>query len=96
MGAREMHGIPHPDAVPVVEHGFCDEYSPILAEVTGELFRASQKFPPMRSGHEGWAILLEEVDELYLEMNRMWEGDRRGPAGRGHGIAVHPRHAGAG
>lgn len=71
MGARMTHGIPEESRA---GHGspFGDAYSPIIAEVALELHRASQKFPPMRSGHEGWAILLEEVDELNLEMNQMW------------------------
>jgi hypothetical protein len=30
-----------------------------------ELERATRKFPPMTSAHEGYAILLEEVDELW-------------------------------
>ena len=33
-------------------------------DVSEELARARKAFPPMRSAHEGYAILLEEVDEL--------------------------------
>ena len=41
----------------------------ILAEVCKEVERAQQKHPtPMRSGHEGYAILKEEVDELWAEI----------------------------
>lgn len=72
LGARTMHGIP--DAAADREGApFGDAYSPIVAEVTLELYKATEKFPPMRSGHEGWAILLEEIDELNIEMSRMWD-----------------------
>ena len=37
----------------------------ILAEVTDELIVATSKFPPFRSPHEGYGVLLEEVDELW-------------------------------
>lgn len=68
MGARLTHGItddPAPTHLSVAHHN-------IAADVLAELDRATAKFPPMRSGHEGWAILQEEVDELNVEMSRMW------------------------
>jgi hypothetical protein len=34
-------------------------------EVYDEFVRASSKFPPFASEHEGYAILKEEVDELW-------------------------------
>lgn len=37
----------------------------ISKEVTDEVIKATEKFGPMRSGHEGFAILKEEVDELW-------------------------------
>lgn len=37
-------------------------------EVLAELWRAQAKFPAMRSPHEGFAILKEEVDELWDEV----------------------------
>ena len=37
----------------------------LLNEIVQEFFKASDKFPPMRSEHEGYAILKEEVDELW-------------------------------
>ena len=40
----------------------------IFADVLAEVYRAEQHFPPMRSAHEGWAILREEVDELWEEV----------------------------
>ena len=36
----------------------------IIIEVTLELERAQHKFPKFNSQHEGYAILLEEMDEL--------------------------------
>jgi len=48
----------------------------IIWEVREELKRAMQKFGPMRSGHEGFAILMEEVDELWeaVRLNQGTEG----------------------
>lgn len=40
-------------------------------EIVDEYRRAAQNFPPMHSPHEGWAVLKEEVDEL-------WEAVRKG------------------
>ena len=38
--------------------------------VRNELALARQKFGPFHSAHEGYAILLEEVDELWAEVKR--------------------------
>lgn len=40
----------------------------ILKDVLFELWLANKKFPPVKSLHEGYAILLEEVDELWNEV----------------------------
>lgn len=40
------------------------------ADVQRELERATTKFPPFASAHEGYAILLEEVDELWEEVKK--------------------------
>lgn len=37
----------------------------VLMEVIIELAAAEHAYPPMRNGHEGFAILNEEVDELW-------------------------------
>ena len=37
----------------------------IMGEVYKELAEAEAKFEPFNSSHEGYAILLEEVDELW-------------------------------
>lgn len=42
----------------------------IAALVLEELGRATAKFPPFNSAHEGYAVLLEEVDELWDEVKR--------------------------
>ncbi len=39
----------------------------VIAEVRDEYNRATAKFGPFKSGHEGYAVILEEMDEL-------WEG----------------------
>lgn len=38
--------------------------------VVDELAAAEKKFGPMASAHEGYAVLLEEVDELWEEVRK--------------------------
>jgi len=33
-----------------------------------ELEQASEKFPPFNSNHEGWAVITEELAELWYEI----------------------------
>lgn len=40
----------------------------VLLEILAEYIAARKLFPPMASAHEGYAILLEEVDELWTEV----------------------------
>lgn len=40
----------------------------ILAEVNDEVSAAIAVYPPMHSVHEGYAIILEELDELWEEV----------------------------
>lgn len=42
----------------------------LLAEVGREVARAEAKHAPMNSAHEGYAVLLEEVDELWEEVRK--------------------------
>jgi hypothetical protein len=56
---------------------FFDERSEQLINVThivnaveDELARACAKYPKFTSAHEGYAILLEEVDELWDEVKK--------------------------
>lgn len=39
-----------------------------INEVCEELTKAMEKYPSMSSYHEGWAVILEEVDELWDEV----------------------------
>ena len=41
---------------------------PEVLQVVDELNRAMKQHGPMRSPHEGWAVLYEEVDELWDEV----------------------------
>jgi transposase-like protein len=54
-----------------------------LREVIEELSRARRQYPPMHSAHEGWAVIYEEVCEL-------WEAVRQGdrPQQRLEGVQV--------
>lgn len=36
-----------------------------LRKVGSEVFRAQDRFPPFNSPHEGWAVIKEELDELW-------------------------------
>lgn len=40
----------------------------IVEEVALELDKACEAYPPMASHHEGYAIILEELDELWDEV----------------------------
>jgi hypothetical protein len=42
----------------------------VLNEVRKECQRAVEKHGPMKSAHEGYAVLLEEVDELWTEIKQ--------------------------
>ena len=42
----------------------------LAAEVLEELGRAPAKFPSFNSAHEGYAVLLEEIDELWEEIKQ--------------------------
>lgn len=51
------------------------ELRAFLASVGAEVLRAQAKYPPFNSAHEGYAVLLEEVDELWQEVKRK-QGER--------------------
>jgi archaellum component FlaC len=42
----------------------------ILEMITEEYERASKKFPRFNSAHEGYAVLKEEIDELWDEIKK--------------------------
>lgn len=48
------------------------------ARVGEELLRARKKYRAMASAHEGWAVLREEVDELWEEVKK--KPSKRDPA----------------
>lgn len=69
------------------------ERSPLaraLFDVTMELSNAEVKFPPFRSAHEGYAILLEEVEELKAEI---FHGPTSGPIVLKYGRPAAEGHA---
>lgn len=41
---------------------------PVVWEIADELSRAQLKHRPMHSPHEGYAVILEELDELWDEI----------------------------
>lgn len=45
-------------------------YAPGFNAAVRECHSARVKFPPFNSAHEGYAVLLEEVDELWAEVKR--------------------------
>lgn len=42
----------------------------LLAELAEHLAKAERKHAPMRGEHEGWAVIYEELDELWDEVKR--------------------------
>jgi phage terminase large subunit GpA-like protein len=42
----------------------------LLSDVAAELESAQAKHGPMSSGHEGYAVILEELDELWEEVRK--------------------------
>lgn len=44
----------------------------LLREVGQSYLKARQKHAPMRGAHEGYAVILEELDELWAEVKR-WQ-----------------------
>jgi len=41
-----------------------------VRDVVDELAQARAKFPAFNSAHEGYAVILEELDELWLEVQK--------------------------
>lgn len=41
------------------------DYLTALVEIRREFDRATKKFDPFNSAHEGYAVILEELDELW-------------------------------
>src|SRR4051812_11918005 len=51
------------------------EIDDVLALVRAELLSATRRFPPFASAHEGYAVILEELDELWDEVKNSKDGD---------------------
>lgn len=63
MGVEQMQGAP--------ERRVSDQHEAVMNigfEVVEEVFRAVKKHPSQTSPYEGYAVLLEEVDELWAEI----------------------------
>lgn len=44
--------------------------APFLDLVQVEVVSAQQKHQPLNSGHEAYAVILEEIDEFWLEVKK--------------------------
>jgi hypothetical protein len=53
------------------------DISDAVGLATEELIKATRKFGPFASAHEGYAIILEEVDELWEEVKRQHDDPKR-------------------
>lgn len=42
----------------------------IMGLIEGEMRRAAGKHNPLNSFHEGWAVMMEEMDELWDEVKK--------------------------
>lgn len=56
-----------------------DKLIKIFGNVQDELKSAMGKFPPYNSAHEGWAVIREELDELWDEIknDKEWDAEER-------------------
>jgi hypothetical protein len=59
------------------ELAVCDT---VIEQVKEELYKATRKHLPMVSAHEGYAVLLEEVDELWQEIKHGSKKDAKAEA----------------
>lgn len=73
-------------------HGFdpsipFDRLDPLAEEIVAEVVSAMRKHPgKQNSAHEGYAVILEELDELWTEVKK--KGGGRGPEARKEAIQV--------
>ncbi|MBU2685875.1 MAG: hypothetical protein KKF27_21750 [Gammaproteobacteria bacterium] len=49
----------------------------VLDDIYIEYKKAENKFPAFNSGHEGWAVIKEELDELWEEVRNYPASDKR-------------------
>lgn len=45
-------------------------YAQAAEEIAAEAFQAREKFAPFNSSHEGYAVIAEELDELWDDVKR--------------------------
>ena len=45
-------------------------YDDVMAVIKKEASRATDKHPPMHSHHEAYSVILEELDEYWLEVKK--------------------------
>lgn len=76
------------EEVPAPDPNRVAEIDAALAEVRAELLRAIAKFPPFNSAHEGYAVLAEEVDELWDDVKRDFAQGQRAEAVQVAAMAV--------
>lgn len=64
--------------ISIREHGISNlVIEQVTADILDEWYKATTKlFPKFNSGHEGYAVILEELDELWLEVQAN-KGDPR-------------------
>lgn len=60
----------------------------VLADVVREFEEASARFAPFNSAHEGFAVLLEEVDELWDAVKLKQTDPERGARMRAEAVQV--------
>lgn len=54
----------------VTSKKWIDNLQGCIAEVDDEITRAVDRFPEFASPHEGYAVILEELDELWEEVKK--------------------------
>lgn len=70
----------------VVERRYVrDALTELSQEVVDELLRAIEKFPPLNSTHEGWAVIYEEEREL---LEHVMENTGTSPDARKEAIQI--------
>ncbi len=72
--------------------------SDAISAVADELFSAMRRYAPMHSAHEGYAVIAEELDELWdavrMRQSGLIEARRTGPNPQRPWVYV-PREGGA-
>lgn len=59
-----------------------------LQDVKGEVIRATKKFSTFNSAHEGYAVILEELDEMFDAIKANQNGKARAEAVQVAAMAV--------